>query len=190
MQSRERLVVVSNRLPVTLHQTGTEWRAERSTGGLASAMNPILKQSDGIWIGWPGESEGIGDPKRQEILDRWAERDSLISVDLAPDLAKKFYEGYANQTLWPLFHYFLTRVVFDRDAWTAYVRANQLFCDMVVRHHHPEVWRASMPTFLEAAGADNESASHRRSPIGGDVVRHGGLPACERRTRRQADATP
>ncbi|MCP5111969.1 MAG: trehalose-6-phosphate synthase, partial [bacterium] len=65
MESRERLVVVSNRLPVTLQQNGDEWRVKASSGGLVTAMDPILRRTDGIWIGWPGESSALGDPAPQ-----------------------------------------------------------------------------------------------------------------------------
>lgn len=53
-QGGERVVVVSNRPPVTLLRAGEGWKMESSAGGLATAMNPILKQTNGIWIGWPG----------------------------------------------------------------------------------------------------------------------------------------
>ena len=130
-----RILVVSNRLPVKLSRAGAAWRAERSTGGLATAMDPILKSSEGLWIGWPGTSAGLDDPKRREILKRWAEEDRLMAVDLPAEMAKHFYEGYANQTLWPLFHHFPSRVEFDRKGWAAYEAANKRFCEEVVRHY-------------------------------------------------------
>jgi trehalose 6-phosphate synthase/phosphatase len=132
-----RLIVVSNRLPVTIQQTANGWRAERSSGGLAAAMNPILQQSRGLWIGWPGSSTGMDDPKRQEIIGRWAEKDRLISVEMPPDVAEHFYEGYANQTLWPLFHYFPARMTYDPQGSRAYEIANEMFRDVVVREYRP-----------------------------------------------------
>jgi trehalose 6-phosphate synthase/phosphatase len=130
-----RLMVISNRLPVKLQSSATGWRAEVSSGGLATAMNPILQRSNGIWVGWPGNSEGIGDPGRQEIIDKWAAKDRLIAVDLPPNLARDFYEGYANQTLWPLFHYFPSHLVSEPKGWAAYVAANELFRDVAVRNY-------------------------------------------------------
>jgi trehalose 6-phosphate synthase/phosphatase len=130
----QRLLVVSNRLPVTLRATGG-WRSERSSGGLATAMNPMLKRFGGLWIGWPGESDHIGDPARQAIVDRWETKHGLISVELPPDIAQHFYEGYSNQTLWPLFHYFPSRLAFDPKGWDSYRRANELFRDRVVAQY-------------------------------------------------------
>ena len=130
-----RLMVISNRLPVKLQNTGGTLRAERSSGGLATAMRPILERSDGLWIGWPGTSVAIGDPTRQKIVDGWAAKDHLISVELPPEIARDFYEGYANQILWPLFHYFPSRLSFNRKGWAAYVAANELFRDVAVRNY-------------------------------------------------------
>ena len=118
-------MVISNRLPVKLQNVAGRLRAERSSGGLATAMKPVLERSDGLWIGWPGNSAGIGDPRRQQIIDDWAAKDRLISVELPPEIARDFYEGYANQILWPLFHYFPSRVAFDRKGWGDYTVAER-----------------------------------------------------------------
>jgi trehalose 6-phosphate synthase/phosphatase len=98
-------------------------------------MNPILRRRGGMWIGWPGESAGIGDPKREEILERWKTVDGLVPVDLPPEIANHFYEGYSNQTLWPLFHHFPSRLTFDPKGWEAYRTANLLFRDAVLREY-------------------------------------------------------
>ncbi len=133
--SNHRLIVISNRLPANLRVTTAGWRAERSSGGLATAMNPILRSTGGLWIGWSGESARIGDPKRQEILDRWRTQDSLVAVEIPPETAQHFYEGYANQTLWPLFHHFPSRLTFDPKGWAAYQAANALFRDVIVSQY-------------------------------------------------------
>jgi trehalose 6-phosphate synthase/phosphatase len=134
-ENDSRLMVVSNRLPAKLQISGGRWRAERSSGGLATAMRPILHQSEGLWIGWPGNSAGIGDPGRQAILDEWEAKEHLIAVELPLEMARHYYEGYANQTLWPLFHYFPSRLAFDPLGWKSYVAANERFRDGVLRHY-------------------------------------------------------
>ena len=130
-QKSRRLVVVSNRLPLTLKKTPDGFRAERSTGGLATAVDPFLKKSGGIWIGWPGDEPG--DPRRDEHLAQWRERHGLVACDLPAEVSAPFYEGYANQTLWPVFHHFAESLQFDGRGWDAYVRANEIFRDAVVR---------------------------------------------------------
>jgi trehalose 6-phosphate synthase len=70
MPDSSRLIVVSNRLPVALVREDTEWRTKRTAGGLATAMDPILKRAGGLWIGWSGTQEELppeaGNLLRQE----------------------------------------------------------------------------------------------------------------------------
>jgi trehalose 6-phosphate synthase/phosphatase len=132
--SNRRLIVISNRLPAKLRATSHGWRSEKSTGGLATAMNPILRDRGGLWIGWPGESAESDDPKRQEVLRKWRQ-EGLVPIDLSADTAEHFYEGYCNQTLWPLFHHFPSRVAFDPQGWTAYRSANEIFRDAAVQEY-------------------------------------------------------
>ncbi len=137
-----RVVVVSNRLPVALKRTGDGWRVEKGAGGLATAMNPILESTKGIWIGWSGDASGIQDEKRKKIVERWAERQRYLAVDLPTEIVRGFYDGYSNDSIWPLFHHFPFIVRFNPDEWRSYVKANQIFCDAIVKHLLPNdlVW--------------------------------------------------
>ncbi|HEX8129229.1 MAG TPA: trehalose-6-phosphate synthase, partial [Pyrinomonadaceae bacterium] len=132
-----RLVVVSNRLPFTLKRVGDAWRTDRSTGGLATAMGPILRRTGGIWIGWSGDSSDPQDERREKTLRRWAERERYYAVDIPAAVAAGFYEGYANQTLWPLFHQFPSLLHFEPEHWQAYTEANRRFRDVVLEHLRP-----------------------------------------------------
>jgi trehalose 6-phosphate synthase/phosphatase len=132
-----RIIVVSNRLPLTLKRTDHEWDTVRSSGGLASAMNPLLSKTGGDWIGWAGDS-GTEDPaKRRAVLSAWAQKDHCFAVELPKEVAAGFYEGYANQTLWPVFHNFPSRLKFNARHWEAYIEANRLFCAAVVERYRP-----------------------------------------------------
>ena len=132
-----RLVVVSNRLPVGLRRTDEGWDVQRSAGGLATAMGPLLKQTGGIWIGWAGDSSDVGDARRREILDRWAREDGFHTVEMSADLVRGFYEGFSNEAVWPLFHHFPFVFKFDPDHWQAYQAANRLFCNAVLEQLRP-----------------------------------------------------
>src|SRR5215469_2464439 len=140
--SAVRLIVVSNRLPMTLQETEEGWKSVQSSGGLASAMNPLLAKSGGDWIGWAGAGSGEGGPEVHTILAEWAEKDHCFAVDLPDDVAAGFYEGYANQTLWPVFHNSPSQLKFDAKDWEAYVEANRMFCDAVVTRYKPNdlIW--------------------------------------------------
>jgi trehalose 6-phosphate synthase/phosphatase len=132
-----RLIVVSNRLPFTLRRAGEGWRTERSSGGLASALDPVLKRTGGLWLGWPGDSPVAPDPGRAEQLEGWKRKRGYVAVELAAEVARNFYEGYANQTLWPLFHNFPTNIEFDTTGWQAYMEANRRFRDVVLENVQP-----------------------------------------------------
>src|SRR3954453_11757471 len=102
--SKPRLLVVSNRLPVTLRKVSGEWEASRSSGGLASAMTPILEQNGGVWIGSSGEEEELDPGHRDRLLNERSGNYRNSPVEMSRELAAHFYEGYANQAVWPLFH--------------------------------------------------------------------------------------
>ncbi|HET7747708.1 MAG TPA: bifunctional alpha,alpha-trehalose-phosphate synthase (UDP-forming)/trehalose-phosphatase, partial [Vicinamibacteria bacterium] len=137
-----RLIVVSNRLPLSLRRTRAGWRVEPSAGGLQSALGPILREQNGLWIGSPGLGPREKDPLLEAELDRLARKHRYAPVSMPPDITRRFYEGFANQTLWPLFHSFPTRFAYDPDGWTAYVTANRRFRDAVLEELEPgdSVW--------------------------------------------------
>jgi trehalose 6-phosphate synthase/phosphatase len=135
--STGRLIVVANRLPVTVRRTGSSWRAVHNPGGLVTALDPVLRERSGLWVGWPGEAPVERDESYEAVLRRWLGDHHCAAVDLPTDILRGFYDGYANQTLWPLFHQFSSRLEFDPSHWDAYVRANALFRDAVLEHLQP-----------------------------------------------------
>jgi trehalose 6-phosphate synthase/phosphatase len=129
--TRQRLVVVSNRLPLTAKRVSGRWRGERSSGGLVAAMAPLMEQTDGLWLGWPGDALP-GEPEgRARLMREWERQHGYVAVEIPPKISRSFYEGYANDTLWPLLHGFPTLVVFAPESWHAYRDANERFADAV-----------------------------------------------------------
>lgn len=94
-------------------------------------MDPILKKAGGVWIGWPGSEQ----PLPEEACDTLRREQSCIAVNLPPELLKKFYDGFANQALWPLFHSFTSRLHFETDEWEGYIEANQRYCSAVLEEY-------------------------------------------------------
>ena len=118
------LIVVSNRLPITVLRQGDRVVARRSAGGLVSALEPVLERHGGTWVGWPGVP--------LETMSELPSADtpySIVPVGLDHAEIKGFYHGFANATLWPLFHGFPTRARFEREEWKAYAKANQRFAE-------------------------------------------------------------
>jgi trehalose 6-phosphate synthase len=114
-------VVVANRLPVDRVEDATgavEWR--RSPGGLVTALEPVMRSADGVWIGWTGEADAPGGPFE-------ADGSPLVSVSLSSDEVRDYYEGFCNGTLWPLYHDVIAPPEFHRTWWDAYVTVNQRF---------------------------------------------------------------
>ncbi|MEC5383615.1 trehalose-6-phosphate synthase [Aurantimonas sp. C2-6-R+9] len=116
-----RLVVVSNRVPVPGRGP--------AAGGLAPAVSSALRESGGLWFGWSGQivQDSIKPTDIREV-----DRITYATVDLSEKSHKGFYEGYANQTLWPLFHNRLDLAVFDRSVFDRYTAVNEFFADRLV----------------------------------------------------------
>jgi len=130
-----RLVIVSNRLPVTIARNGDEFSFEESVGGLATGLSSYLKSlksgtgeySDYLWVGWPGIN--VTGKKRQEIASRLEHDFSCHPVFLSGETIDKFYHGFCNKTLWPLFHYFPLLTSYDENLWINYIQVNEIFCE-------------------------------------------------------------
>ena len=115
------LVVVANRLPLddsAAPDGACEWR--RSPGGLASALHAILEQTPATWVGWAG---GVG--PAPDLPDIGTLR--IRPVALSDEELRGYYEGFANSTLWPLYHDAVESPVFDRRWWEAYRAVNRRF---------------------------------------------------------------
>src|SRR5437667_12337277 len=75
--------------------------------------------------------------KKRERKKMWAQKERCFAVELPTEVATGFYEGYANQTLWPVFHNFPSQLKFDAKSWEAYVEANHTFCKAVAERYRP-----------------------------------------------------
>jgi alpha,alpha-trehalose-phosphate synthase [UDP-forming] len=114
------LVVVANRLPVRppLSVDSDEWQP--SPGGLVTALTSVLKESEGVWIGWQGSTH------HEELPDTF-EGISLRAVEISPEEYEEYYLGFSNATLWPLYHDAIRAPTFHRHWWHTYVAVNQRY---------------------------------------------------------------
>ena len=141
-----RLLVVSNRLPFTARSENGELVLHAGPGGLVSGLTAYLdwakKNQPGIehlWIGWPGIEV---DEKSRERLKSAAAKRQAWPVFIDAITMDKFYHGFCNSTIWPLFHYFPTLAKFDEQYWTEYVKVNEIFRDSILKAVEPgdTVW--------------------------------------------------
>ncbi|ESK98261.1 glycosyltransferase family 20 protein [Moniliophthora roreri MCA 2997] len=124
------LIVVSNRLPITITKDANgEYHFKMSSGGLVSALSGFKKSLNFTWIGWPGF---FIPPKDRPLVDkRLMEEYSCQAVYLDDDVADRHYNGFSNSILWPLFHYHPGEMNFDEENWLAYRQANTQFAEAV-----------------------------------------------------------
>src|SRR6478609_4525480 len=117
------LVVVANRLPVdriTDADGSKGWRT--SPGGLVTAIEPVLRENDGVWIGWPGGTDTDLEPFTEDGMQ-------LIPMSMSQEEIEEHYEGFSNATLWPLYHDLAARPEFHREWWDTYQRVNKRFAE-------------------------------------------------------------
>ncbi len=129
MSKDHKLLIVSNRLPIVINkEEDGNWNIKAGSGGLVTALKPVLKQYGGSWIGWPGDA---GDAPVDELLGKIGDElgCEFHGVDLSPELVDLFYYGFSNETVWPLFHDLFESCTFEQGKWEAYKESNRLFAE-------------------------------------------------------------
>ncbi|HEY1071592.1 alpha,alpha-trehalose-phosphate synthase (UDP-forming) [Brevundimonas sp.] len=117
-----RLIVVSNRVSAPRDP------ASGSVGGLAMALSAALRKYDGLWFGWSGETveQFTGELNFEDRAGV-----TVATVDLEPQDVDEYYNGYANKTLWPLFHHRVDLTAYERSYGEGYERTNRRFAEVL-----------------------------------------------------------
>jgi trehalose 6-phosphate synthase len=128
--------VVASRLPVDRIDDadgGTTWRT--SPGGLVTALEPVMREAGGVWIGWSGDAGPAPGTFEADGLH-------LVGLGLSETEVRRFYEGFCNATLWPLYHDVIAVPQFHRSWWEAYVAVNRRFAEAAAEQAGPgaTVW--------------------------------------------------
>ncbi|KAK8681011.1 hypothetical protein V6N13_053418 [Hibiscus sabdariffa] len=134
--SKQRLLVVANRLPVSaVRGEDDSWQLNVSAGGLVSALLGV-KEFETKWVGWAGVT--VDDDKGRQTLTQALAAKRCVPVFLDDEIVQQYYNGYCNNILWPLFHYLglpqedrLTTTRSFQSQFDAYKKANRLFADVV-----------------------------------------------------------
>ncbi|MCL4164080.1 UNVERIFIED_CONTAM: hypothetical protein GTU68_005266, partial [Idotea baltica] len=121
-------IFVSNRLPVRIDESGNP---ERTTGGLASALEAIETEGEKLWIGWSGQAD-------EDIPDKPQLAGQLRQLQIEPVFLSQleidgFYEGYSNATLWPLLHGMTQRAQFSDESASLYRTVNEYFARAILK---------------------------------------------------------
>jgi len=132
-----RILTISNRLPVSVVEKDGELAFIQSVGGLATGLSSLTTPTKTHWIGWPGIASDGFTPESQAQVDHQLDRMACSPVHLSSEDVQQYYLGFSNETIWPLFHYFNLYCRFDQANWEAYVRVNRAFFDQVCRTYEP-----------------------------------------------------
>lgn len=128
----QRLIIVSNRLPFVVDQNENSFILRPSSGGLVTALAAVLNKQQGLWIGWSGT---FNDIDTAQMRTQWREQSSydVHAITLTNEEHDKFYYGFANEIIWPLFHDLQSLCNFySPDYWQAYEKVNQKFANAVL----------------------------------------------------------
>ena len=124
-----RIFVVSNREPYMHVREGRETTCVVPPSGLVTAIEPVLRACDGVWV-----ASGSGNADRENVdeFDRLRvppddPKYTLRRVWLSPEEESRYYDGFANEGLWPLCHIAHTRPIFRASDWETYQRVNERF---------------------------------------------------------------
>ncbi|MBE7558752.1 trehalose-6-phosphate synthase [bacterium] len=139
-----RLLIISNRLPVVVaRDEHGDWEVESGSGGLVTALAPVLRHRGGVWIGWAGAPE-IPEEELERLL---AARSrplgyTMKPVTLSDEDVEEFYYGFANEIVWPLFHDLPSRCNFEPAYWSGYRRVNEKFTRVILanREENDFIW--------------------------------------------------
>jgi len=123
------VVVVSNRLPFTVQRSADGLKRRPSPGGLVSALEPVLRRRGGTWIGWPGI-----ELKGRERLPGGDLAYRVAPVKLSETEVNRYYHGFSNRTLWPLFHSLPALSRFERRDFEVYGEVNERFAGAAAAH--------------------------------------------------------
>ena len=134
--AERRLIIVSNRLPITVGTADGHLTITRSVGGLASSLRSTHERDESVWIGWPGPTEPVDHVERAE-LTRHLRTLRIVPVPLARSEVHSYYDRLCNAVLWPICHDRLDQLPLRVGEWDDYERVNARFADIVAAEYRP-----------------------------------------------------
>ncbi len=132
-QKPGRLIIASNRLPVSITKRKGKVTIQPSPGGLATALRALQTEKEVAFFGWPGYIPESRNEQRS-IDSTLREEHNCFPVFLTRKEVDKYYYGFSNRTLWPLFHYFASYCTFEKSEWEAYQHVNQMFFEEIIQN--------------------------------------------------------
>ena len=131
-----RLIIVSNRLPLTIKVENGKPILGESSGGLVTGLIRHHEAAETIWVGYPGDTTSLDPAKWLDVERELAER-RIVGVQIKANDYRRYYDGFANGVIWPVFHYLTGRLPLRTTEWAAYEMANERFADQIAAIHQP-----------------------------------------------------
>lgn len=133
-QKKMRLVIVSNRLPFSFETVEGSTKIHPASGGLVTALLPVLRDRGGLWVG----SVGQGEMNESLLQSLYKQAGDEYGFQFAPVILSKeeidlYYHGFSNEILWPLFHDLVSQCNFDPRYWSVYQEVNRKFAETVAK---------------------------------------------------------
>jgi len=128
----QRILTISNRLPISIAKRKGKLHYSHSAGGLATGLSSFHQADKNLWIGWPGII--TNNVLEKQEIEAKLKSDDMYPVFLTKNQIEKYYEGFSNKTIWPLFHYFSQYAVYEKKFWETYRHVNNIFCNKVIKY--------------------------------------------------------
>jgi len=132
-----RMLLVANRLPISITKRLRELRFTPSPGGLATSLSSLSQSYQCHLVGWPGiASEKLTDEDKAKISEKLS-AEKYSPIFLSQKQVEQYYLGFSNRTIWPLFHYQPLNAVYENRFWQTYKQVNQTFSEEVINIAKP-----------------------------------------------------
>jgi trehalose 6-phosphate synthase/phosphatase len=168
MYMKQRIIIASNRLPISIKEVNGTLTLERSNGGLATGLSSVMNQYDAKWFGWPGTTNKI---RRWQLKVLGADY-RLKAINISEDLVGSYYDRLSNGILWPLLHGFDAATSYTADDWEAYRQVNLRFAKAMQKSCKPDdmIWVHDyhlllVPQMLRELGVENRIGFFLHTPF-------------------------
>ncbi|MCY4261909.1 MAG: bifunctional alpha,alpha-trehalose-phosphate synthase (UDP-forming)/trehalose-phosphatase, partial [Candidatus Dadabacteria bacterium] len=128
----KKLIIVSNRLPTTVREQGGKLFFDPSVGGVATGLSSLGTDYEKCWIGWPGVDYGALSGQQVAEIEKRLGQESFYPVGLSAEEVKDYYQGFCNEVIWPIFHYFVQYGTYKKDFWESYIKVNTKFANAIL----------------------------------------------------------
>ncbi len=128
-----KLILVANRLPVKVEEKNGKISYKPSEGGLVTGLSSLEEPSEKLWIGWPGITKS--NKQKEKKIEEDLKAKEMAPLFLSEKAFKNYYEGFSNETIWPLFHYFIENTKYSQEFWKYYHQVNKAFFEEVLNHY-------------------------------------------------------